>query len=112
MAAFLARSSAALSGICAGRQNSQRSKSAGSSGEETKKGAIAAGQLADVAVLSVDYFAVPEEEVMAIELVLTIVNRKVVYGTGAYKQLAPWMPPPSPSWSPVRGNPIARGVPT
>ena len=33
------------------------------SGEEEKKGAIVPGQLADLAVLSADYFSVPEEEI-------------------------------------------------
>src|SRR5207253_11321849 len=33
------------------------------SGEEAQKGAVAPGQLADLAVLSDDYFAVPEEEI-------------------------------------------------
>jgi predicted amidohydrolase YtcJ len=33
------------------------------SGEDGKKGAIAPGQLADLAVLSEDYFSVPEERI-------------------------------------------------
>src|SRR5207344_1896009 len=37
------------------------------SGEEAKKGSIAPGQIADLAVLSADYFSVPEEEIKAIE---------------------------------------------
>ena len=37
------------------------------SGEEDKKGAIVPGQLADLAVLSADYFSVPEEEIKGIE---------------------------------------------
>src|SRR5205085_3089959 len=39
------------------------------SNEEHKKGAIVPGQLADVAVLSADYFSVPEEEIKRIESV-------------------------------------------
>ena len=46
------------------------------SGEEDKKGAIAPGHLADLAVLSADYFSVPEEEIKRIESVLTIVGRQ------------------------------------
>src|SRR5437868_3312063 len=49
------------------------------SGEEDRKGAVAAGQLADLAVLSADYFALPEEQIKAIESVLTMVDGKVVY---------------------------------
>lgn len=71
------------------------------SGEETKKGMIAEGQLADLAVLSADYFNVPDEEIKNLESVLTIVGGKVVYGRGEYEKLAPPLPPPSPSWSPV-----------
>src|SRR3984957_10910545 len=43
------------------------------SGESGKKGAIAPGQLADLAVLTDDYFAVPDEKIKGIESVLTIV---------------------------------------
>jgi len=71
------------------------------SGEESKKGMIAAGQLADLAVLSADYFNITEEEIKNLESVLTIVGGKVVYGRGEYDNLAPPLPPPSPSWSPV-----------
>ena len=55
------------------------------SGEEDKKGAIVPGQLADLAVLSADYFSVPEEEIKGIESVLTLVGGKVVYGAGAVR---------------------------
>ena len=54
------------------------------SGEEGKKGAIIPGQMADLAVLSADYFSVPEEEIKRIESVLTMVGDKVVYGTGEF----------------------------
>src|SRR5947209_16626275 len=50
------------------------------SGDNGKKGAIANGQLADVAALTEDYFSVPAEEIKAIESVLTIVDGKIVYG--------------------------------
>src|SRR5207249_3226847 len=72
------------------------------SGEEGKKGAVAAGQLADLAVLSADYFSVPEEEIKRIESVLTVVGGKVVYGSGEFERLAPPAPPVSPDWSPVK----------
>ena len=48
---------------------------------EDKKGAVVAGQLADLAVLSADYFSVPEEEIKRIESVLTLVGGKVVHAS-------------------------------
>ena len=72
------------------------------SGEEDKKGAIAPGQLADLAVLSADYFSVPDEEIKRIESVLTIVDGKIVYGANEFAQLAPPPVPILPEWSPVK----------
>jgi hypothetical protein len=60
------------------------------------------GQLADVAVLSADYFAIPEEEIKRLESVLTIVGGNVVYATDVFAPLAPPPLPVSPSWSPVK----------
>lgn len=72
------------------------------SGEETKKGAIVPGQLADCAVLSADYFTVPEHEIRALESVLTIVDGKIVYGAGEFAAFAPPALPTMPDWSPVK----------
>jgi len=72
------------------------------SGEEDTKGAIAVGQLADLAVLSADYFSVPDEAIKGIESILTIVGGKIVYGAGEFAALAPPLPPISPDWSPVK----------
>ncbi|MBM7117001.1 amidohydrolase [Archangium primigenium] len=71
------------------------------SGEEKDKGRIAEGRLADLAVLSGDYFSVPEEEIKHLESVLTLVDGKVVHGSGGFAPLAPPLPPVSPGWSPV-----------
>src|SRR5262249_50676375 len=71
------------------------------SGEEEKKGAIVPGRLADLAVLSADYFSVPEPEITRIESMLTVVGGKVVYGVGEFAPLAPPLPPVSPGWSPT-----------
>ena len=71
------------------------------SGEENKKGRIAPGQLADIAVLSADYLTVPEQEIKGIESVLTILGGKVVYGAEEFNNLAPPPLPVSPDWSPV-----------
>src|SRR4029077_15069494 len=58
------------------------------SGEEDKKGAIAPGYLADLAVLSADYLTVAEEEIKGIESVLTVVDGKIVYGAADFGPLA------------------------
>jgi predicted amidohydrolase YtcJ len=71
------------------------------SGEEDTKGTVEVGKLADLAVLSADYFSVPEEEIKRIESVLTIVGGRVVYGAGEFERLAPPALPVSPGWSPV-----------
>ena len=72
------------------------------SGEEDKKGAIAPGYLADLAVLSSDYFRVPEAEIKQIESLLTVVGGKVVYGADEFGPLAPPPLPILPDWSPVK----------
>uniref|UniRef100_I2Q3M8 Putative TIM-barrel fold metal-dependent hydrolase n=1 Tax=Desulfovibrio sp. U5L TaxID=596152 RepID=I2Q3M8_9BACT len=71
------------------------------SGDEAQKGAIAPGRLADLAVLSADYFAVPEEEIKGITSVLTVMDGQVVHGTDEFGPLAPPLPPVSPDWSPT-----------
>lgn len=72
------------------------------SGEQDVKGAIAPGEYADLAVLSADYFSVPDEEIKDIASVLTMVGGNVVHGDGDFSKLAPPLPPASPDWSPVR----------
>lgn len=71
------------------------------SSEPGKKGQIKVGQLADLALLSDDYFAVPEAGIAHLRSVLTILGGKVVHGDGDYAPLAPELPPPMPDWSPV-----------
>src|SRR6266536_241962 len=72
------------------------------SNDDDKKGAIKVGQLADLAVLSADYFSIPDEEIKQLESVLTVVGGKVVYATEEFSKLAPPALPVSPSWSPVK----------
>ncbi len=72
------------------------------SSDEGKKGSIAPGQLADLAVLSSDYFSIPEAEIKGLESVLTIVGGKVVYAAAPFAKLAPPQLPVSPDWSPVK----------
>lgn len=69
--------------------------------EQGKKGQIKVGQLADLAVLSQDYFSVPEEQIKGIESVMTVVDGKVVYAAGSFSPLAPPTIPVLPDWSPV-----------
>ena len=70
--------------------------------EDGTKGSLASGQLADLAVLSSDYFSIPEEEIKQIESVLTIVGGKIVYATDEFSKLTPPPLPVSPDWSPVK----------
>ncbi|MGA0611754.1 amidohydrolase [Caldimonas sp. KR1-144] len=67
-----------------------------------KKGVLKPGAFGDVAVLDRDYFSVPEDQIQDIVSVLTVVGGKVVYGAQRFADLAPELPPASPSWSPVR----------
>lgn len=72
------------------------------SGEEEMKGRIAPGQFADFAILSADYFTVPEEQIRRIESVLTVTGGDVVYSAAPFAALAPApLPSVSPGWSPV-----------
>lgn len=71
------------------------------SSEVGKKGQIKIDQLADFALLSDDYFTVPEAEIVHLRSVLTVLGGKVVHGEGDYGPLAPALPAPMPDWSPV-----------
>jgi predicted amidohydrolase YtcJ len=52
---------------------------------EQKLGSIEVGKLADVAVLSDDYFEIPEEQIRRIRSVMTIVDGKIVHDAGLLK---------------------------
>ncbi|MDX2263406.1 MAG: amidohydrolase [Hyphomicrobiales bacterium] len=82
------------------------------SNEEKLKGRIAPGLLADLAVLSEDYFTVPEAEIRNLESVLTLAGGKVAWGAEEYKPLMPDLPPLRPDWSPVNayGGTFRRGA--
>ncbi|MHA6766416.1 amidohydrolase [Sphingobium ummariense] len=71
------------------------------SNEVGKKGQIKTGQLADLALLSDDYFLVPESEIAHLRSVLTMLGGKVVYGESEFGPLAPQAPKAMPDWSPV-----------
>lgn len=72
------------------------------SDEEARKGMLAPGQYADFALLSADFFRVPDIEIQNITSVLTVVGGRIVHGDGTFAPLAPSLPPPMPDWSPVR----------
>ncbi|OYR18451.1 amidohydrolase family protein [Brucella rhizosphaerae] len=71
------------------------------SNEQGKKGQIKVGQLADLAVLSDDYFSVPQSDIVHLRSVLTVLGGRIVHGDGEYTPLAPELPAPMPNWSPV-----------
>ncbi|MFO0576419.1 MAG: amidohydrolase [Polyangia bacterium] len=70
------------------------------SGEDGHKGVLAPGYYGDLAVLSEDYFSVPEQRIRSIESVLTAVGGRIVHAAQEFGGLAPPLPPASPSWSP------------
>jgi predicted amidohydrolase YtcJ len=71
------------------------------SGEDEYKGELSPDRLADLAVLSEDFFAVDEDAIRGIESVMTVVNGNVVYATEEFSEHNLALPPVSPDWSPV-----------
>lgn len=69
--------------------------------ETGKKGQIAPGQFADLAVLDRDYFTVPEDDIINIEADMTLVGGKVVHAKSGFAELAPEPLKELPDWSPV-----------
>lgn len=72
------------------------------SSEEQKKGTLEAGKLADLAVLSGDYFSIPLDQVMDLESVLTMVGGRVAYASGPFSSLDAPALPTLPGWLPVQ----------
>lgn len=70
-------------------------------GDDAQRGRLRVGQRADLAMLSDDYFAVPEDDISKLESVLTVVQGHIVYGAAEYRSLGPPPLAPSPAWSPV-----------
>lgn len=71
--------------------------------EENSKGSLTPGMYADMAVLSQDYFTVPEDAIKEIVSLLTIVGGNVVYGAEEFSHIDQNRNLPiSPDWSPVR----------
>lgn len=71
------------------------------SNEQDSKGTLEAGKVADLAVLSADYFSVAEEQIKSLESVLTLLGGRAVYGAAEFSDLAPPPLPVVPEWSPV-----------
>jgi predicted amidohydrolase YtcJ len=71
------------------------------SSDETDKGLIAEGMLADLAVLNKDYFVVADADIKDLESVMTVVDGKVVYAAEPFGAHGPPELPVSPEWSPV-----------
>jgi len=77
------------------------SGSAWFSSEQGRKGRIREGMLADLAVLSSDYFRIGEDAIKDIESVLTVVGGKLVFAQAEFTSLGPPPIPVLPEWSPV-----------
>jgi predicted amidohydrolase YtcJ len=56
--------------------------------DEDRRGSLAPGKLADLAVLSKDFMAVPVSEVGSIESLLTMVGGRIVHAAGPYANAA------------------------
>ena len=85
------------------------------SAEDRTKGGLLPGQLADFAVLTADYFTVPEEEIKELQSVLTVVGGEVVYANKDFDKLAPSPLPAALDWAPTAHyggycNPIEQPV--
>ena len=65
--------------------------------DDARRGRLAPGMLADLAVLSADYMTVPVEEVGAITSLLTMVDGRVVFAEGPYRSFEEVVPLSRPS---------------
>lgn len=72
------------------------------SNEETVKGTLENGMFADFAILSDDYFTIPEKQINDLKSILTVVGGHVVYGAEEFSEMSPEIPEPIPNWSPVK----------
>lgn len=70
--------------------------------EQDKKGSFVEGQLADFAVLSKDFFGIPNEEIKSLYSVMTVVGGDIVHASDEFSKYNPPLPPVSPDWSPIK----------
>ncbi|HMA71165.1 MAG TPA: amidohydrolase [Xanthobacteraceae bacterium] len=61
--------------------------SAWSTHDDRRRGALTAGRLADLAVLTKDFMSVPTDEIGDIESLLTMVGGRIVYAAGPFAEL-------------------------
>jgi predicted amidohydrolase YtcJ len=55
--------------------------------DENRRGRLVPGMLADLAVLSADYFTVPFSDIAKIKSLLTVVGGQIVYASGPFSSL-------------------------
>ncbi|MBP2477110.1 putative amidohydrolase YtcJ [Crossiella equi] len=72
------------------------------SGDQDRKGTLAPGRLADLAVLSEDFLTVAAPRIPAITSVLTVVGGRIVYAAAEHAAFDPAPPPVEPAYSPLR----------
>lgn len=87
------------------REEALRTWCAGSawfSSEESAKGTLTKGAMADLVVLSADYMRCPEQQIKDLTSVLTLVDGRIVYAAENFEPLGPAPLPISPDWSPVK----------
>ncbi|MBO1417840.1 amidohydrolase family protein, partial [Streptomyces sp. FH025] len=70
-------------------------------GEQEVKGRLSPGFLADLAILTDDYFTVAEQDIPLIEAAVTVVGGRIVHAVGEFEGLAAPAPPVEPAWSPL-----------
>jgi predicted amidohydrolase YtcJ len=70
-------------------------------GEATRKGTLEAGKWADLAILSDDYLAVPDDAISRITSLFTMVGGEIVHGAEGFSALAPPPIPVTPDWLPI-----------
>jgi hypothetical protein len=66
-----------------------------------KKGMISVGKYAALAILSEDFFTVPESIIPDIESALTVAGGRIVYASAAYEGQDEVLPEITVGWSPV-----------
>lgn len=71
------------------------------SGEDHVKGALQAGELADLAVLSGDLMNVDDEQIKDLHSVMTVMGGDIVHADAEFSDHNPALPPATPDWSPV-----------
>lgn len=75
---------------------------AASTSEESFKGSIEPGKIADLVVLDRDYFTISDDQLRKVESLMTMVDGEITYASGPFKEYdGESLPAISPDWSPV-----------